>query len=132
MIEGVTNTVYSDAANIRPRLMTVGGAVSIAGAAETALNVVDANRFGYLTLLEAVCTVAGTTAGTWTLRNRVGGSTLLVLQQPITTSVVGTRYCWAFPVPWKTEFVNNSFSIQGSAATLGTWVFLCNGFMSAT
>lgn len=132
MLEGVAQTIYSESANVRPRLLTPGGAVDIAGAVETAISTIDLNRFGYLSLLEATCLVAGTTAGSWTLRLGIAGTTALLLPQPIATSVVGTRYCWAFPVPWKTDAVGGQFTIQASAATLGTWRWLCNGFRSRT
>jgi hypothetical protein len=130
MLEGISNTVYELGATTRPRLFTPGGAVSIANATETAISTVDANRFAYLVTLEAICTVAGTTAGGWTLRDGVGGNTLLALQQPVAAAAVGTRYCWSFPVPWKTNAINKAFSIQGSVATLGTWLWLCNGMLS--
>lgn len=134
MLEGVDNTAYSDIAPLRPRLLTPGGALTLAGAAETALTVPNVRRFGYLFLLEAVCTVAGTTAGTWTLRDDLaasGGAVLVILQQPVAAAAVGTKYCWAFPVAWKSRLQNTAFTIQANAATLGTWVFLCNGFNSA-
>lgn len=131
MLEGIINTVYSDAAHIRPRLLTPGGNVSIAGAAETAISTTDAARFGYLFLLDAICTVVATTAGTWTLRLALAGATALVLQQPVAAAAVGTRYCWSFPVPWKTTALAGVFTIQGSVATLGTWSFHCNGFRSS-
>jgi len=132
MLEGLTQSVYSDAANVRPRLLTPGGAVTIVAAADTSISVADAARFGYLSALEAVCTVAGTTAGTWTLRFNPGTVTLLVLQQPITTAVIGTRYCWSFPVPWKTGAIGGGFAILNSVATMGTWVWHVNGFHSRT
>lgn len=132
MLEGVPLSVYSDAANVRPRLLTPGGSVAIAAAVETAITVADAFRFGYLSLMEAICTVASTTAGTWTLRDALAGATLLVLHQPVTVSVVGTRYCWAYPVPWKSATLGGIFTIQPSVATMGTWQFHVNGFRSRT
>lgn len=132
MLEGIPLSVYSDAANIRPRLLTPGGSVAVAAAVETAITLTDALRFGYLSLMEAICTVVSTTAGTWTLRDAMGGATLLVLHQPVTASVVGTRYCWAYPAPWKTAAMAGVFTIQPSVATMGTWQFHVNGFRSAT
>lgn len=132
MLEGVSQTVYSDAAHIRPRLLTPGGSVSIAGAAETAISTADAARFGYLFLLDAICTAAGTTAGTWTLRRGTAGTIALVLQQPVAAAAVGTRYCWSFPVSWKTDAIGGVFTIQNSVATMGTWAWFVNGFYSRT
>jgi len=124
-------TPFSEQLPNRPPLLTIGGAVSVAAAAETAITSINANRFGYLLELEAICTVASTAAGTWTLRSGVAGTVRLVLQQPVNPSVVGTRYCWAFPMPWKTDAQGGQFTIQPSAATLGTWIFFANGFHSA-
>lgn len=131
MLEGVPVSVYSDAANIRPRLLTPGGSVTIAAAVETAITVTDALRFGYLSLMEAICTVASAREGTWTLRDALAGTTLLVLHQPVMVSVVGTRYCWAYPVPWKNAVKGAVFTIQPSAANVGTWQFHVNGFRSS-
>jgi len=124
-------TPFSETLPTRPPLLTVGQAVSVAAAVETALSVINANRFGYLLEVEAICVVAGTTAGTWNLRDGVAGTSRLLLQQPVAVSVVGTRYCWAFPMPWKTNAQSGQFTIQPSAATLGTWIFLVNGFHSS-
>ena len=132
MMEGIVQSVYSEVATQRPRLLTPGGAVSIGGVVETAISTVDAARFGYMANLTIICTVASTTAGTWTLRNAAGGTTLLVIPQPVAVSIVGTKYCMCFPAPWKTNAINAAFTIQGSVATLGTWTFLVNGFMSST
>lgn len=132
MLEGIVQTVYSEVASVRPRLATPGGGVSIANAVETAISTVDAARFGYLTNLTIICTATSTTAGTWTLRDGMGGGTLLVIPQPVTVAIVGTKYCFCFPVPWKTNAINKAFTIQGSVATMGTWTFLCNGMLSST
>lgn len=132
MLEGIVQTVYSETAAARPRLQTPGGAVSIGNAVETAISVVDAARFGYLVNLTLMCTAVSTTAGTWTLRDGAGGNVLQVIPQPVTAAVVGTKYCFCFPSPWKTNAINKAFTIQGSVATMGTWTFLVNGFMSST
>lgn len=131
MIEGVGNTVYGSEAAHAARLATIGGAVSVAAAAETPLTVARANEFGYLVYMRADCTVAGTTGGTWTLRIAVAGATVLILQMPVVAALVGTSYCWPFPCPWKTGAVNSQFSVQPSVATMGTWIFVCNGFNSS-
>ena len=122
---------FSEQIPTRPPLATPGGAVSIAAAAAVAVSIANANRFGYLQHMEAICTVAGTTAGNWILRDMTAGATLLLLQQPVAVSVVGTRYCWAFPFPWKTQGQGDVFTVEPSAATLGTWVFFVNGFHSS-
>ena len=124
-------SIFSENIVDRLPLQTVGGAVSVAAAAETNLTVVNAGRKGYLLQLEAIATVAATAAGTWTLRDSVGGTTLLILQQPDAAAAVGTRYVWCFPMPWKTAGRGDQFTIEPSAATLGTWLFHVNGFYSA-
>lgn len=124
--------VFGAAINLRPPLFTVGGGVAIAGAAETAITVVDALQFGYLLTLNAICTVQGTTGGTFTLRDGAAGTTLLVLQQPLAPAPLGTSLCWIFPHPWKTNAINKAFTIQHSVATLGTWVWYANGHRSTT
>jgi len=126
------STPFSRPITTRPPLLTIGGAVSVAAAAETPITSVLAGNFGYLLELEAICTIASTGAGTWTLRSGVGLTIRLVLQQPINPSVVGTRYCWAFPMPWKTDLAGGQFTITPSAATLGTWIFFANGMYSST
>lgn len=132
MLEGIPITVYGkDAANAG-RLATIGGAVSVAAAAETPITVSSANEFGYLVYMRADCTVAGTTAGTWGLAQGVGAGSILLLQQPLPAAPVGSSYCWPFPVPWKTVFRGGQFTITPSAVTLGTWLFTVNGFHSAT
>lgn len=131
MLEGVGNTVYGNDAAHAKRLATVGGSVHLATAAETALTVASANEYGYLVHLRADCVTAGTAAGTWTLRLAMGGSSVLVLQQPVAISLIGTSYCWPFPVPWKTTAHGDVFTIKASAVTIGIWQFTCNGFYSA-
>lgn len=127
----MTDEQFSEIIPNRPPLLTIGQGVSVAAAAETALSTANANRFGYLLSLEAICTVAGAAAGTWNLRAGVAGTSRLLLRQPITVSVVGTRYCWSFPFPWKTDAKGGQFTIEPSAATLGTWIFFVNGFHSS-
>lgn len=124
-------TCFSEPLNTRPPLATVGGGLDYSGAVLTAMTVADATRFGYLLYLSACCLVAGTTQGDWTLRNS-GGATLVVLRQPFDTPSPGVELCWPFPHPWKTALVNQTFTIQGSVATMGTWRFIANGFRSAT
>lgn len=132
MLEGIPVTAYGKEAPKAGRLATIGGAVSVAAAAETAITVSSANEFGYLVYMRADCTIAGTTAGTWALKLGVGAGTALLLQMPIAAAPVGTSYCWPFPVPWKTALLGGQFTITPSAATLGTWLFTTNGFYSST
>lgn len=131
MLEGITQTIYGRDAADANRLMTVGGALTLAAAAETALTVGSANEFAYMTYLRADCTVIGTTGGTWRLRIGLAGATVLYLQMPIPAAPVGTSYCWPFPVPWKTAAKAGVFTLEPSVATMGTWVFICNGFHSS-
>lgn len=131
MLEGLTQTIYGRDAAHANRLMTIGGAVSVAAAAETALTVASPNEFGYLTYMRCDCTVASTTPGTWRLRIGAGGATVLYFQQPVTAAVVGSSYCWPFPVPWKTGAQGGQFTIEPSVATMGTWLFIVNGFYSS-
>jgi hypothetical protein len=112
-------------------LLTPGSGVAIAAAAETAISLTSAGRFGYLQQMEAICTVIGTTAGTWTLRSGLAGTTRLILQAPVAAIAVGSRYIWQFPHPWKTDGRADVFTIQPSVATIGTWVFHVNGFLSS-
>jgi hypothetical protein len=131
MLEGVPITVYGNDAAAAKRLITIGGAVSVAAAAETPLTASSASEFGYLVYMRADCTVAGTTAGAWSLNIKVGGATVLLLQMPVAAAPVGTSYCWPFPVPWKTTGQGDQFSITPSVATMGTWIFCVNGFYSS-
>lgn len=131
MLEGVKFTVFgNDAASIG-RLQTIGGAVSVAAAAETPITAVSANEFGYLVYMRADCTVAGAAAGHWELALGMGAGATLLLQQPQVPVAVGSSYCWPFPVPWKTALRGGQFTITPSAATLGTWMFTVNGFYSS-
>lgn len=132
MLEGVPITVYGKDAAAVNRLETIGGAVSVAAAAETPLTVASANEFAYLVYMRADCTTAGTTAGFWTLRRGVAGSTALLLQMPVAAAPVGTSYCWPFPVPWKSNAQGGQITVQPSVATMGTWIFTVNGFHSST
>jgi hypothetical protein len=125
------DTVFSEAINIRPPLLTPGGGVDVTAAADTAISVVDAARFGYLLYLQAVCLAASTTVGDWLLKDAMGGATLLTLSQPEAASTIGKEFCWPFPHPWKTAAKNGAFAIAPSVATMGTWRFYCNGFRSA-
>lgn len=131
MLEGVPTTVYgNDAAAIR-RLATIGGAVSVAAAAETPLTVPAAAEFGYLVYMRADCVVAGAAAGFWSLRIGLAGAVVLLLQQANVPAAVGASYCWPFPVPWKTTAQGGQFTVEPSAANLGTWIFTVNGFYSS-
>lgn len=131
MLEGVSLTVYGNDAAAMNRLRTIGGAVSVAAAAETPLTVAAANEFGYLVYMRADCTVVGVTAGTWALNIKLAGATVLLLQMPVVAVPVGTSYCWPFPVPWKTTGQGDQFTITPSVATMGTWLFTVNGFHSS-
>jgi len=131
MLEGIVSTVYGKDAARADRLMTVGGRVAVVAAAETPLTVASANQFGYLAYMRADCTVASMTGGAWSLRIGVAGAVVLILSQPVTAAVVGSSYCWPFPVPWKTTAQNGQFTIEPSVATMGTWQFFVNGFHSS-
>lgn len=122
----------SDALNTRQPLLTVGAGVDVSAAGVTVLTVADVARFAYILYLEAICLVASTTSGTWILETDQAGVDLLDLAQPVTASEVGTRYCWPFPHPWKTPNIGGRFQINASVATMGTWKFTCNGFLSST
>lgn len=113
------------------KLATIGGAVAVSGTAETPLTAVDAALVlkGALYRLEAVCTVAATTAGFWTLRGSTGGTALIILHNGSAASAVGTRLVWEFPVPWNVDSVLGFFTVEPSVATLGTWQFTVNGAM---
>lgn len=110
-------------------LLPVAGGVSISSAAEVPISAIVASKFGYLQRLEAICTAVGSTIGDWTLRDKVTGSTLLVLKQPIAIAVLGTRYTWDFPKALKMAAIGDQFTIQGSVNTLGTWFWILNGYM---
>lgn len=131
MLEGVPVTVYGNDAAAMKRLATIGGAVSVAAAAETPITAASANEYGYLVYMRADCTVAGVAAGTWALKIALAGATVLLLQQPLPAAPVGSSYCWPFPVPWKTTAQNDQFTITPSVATMGTWLFTVNGFHSS-
>lgn len=131
MLEGIEVTVYGNDAAAAGRLRTIGDAVAVAAAAETPFTVASAQEFGYLAYLRADCTIAGTTAGTWNLRLAAAGTSVLLLQMPIPAAPVGTSYCWPFPVPWKTDAKGAQFTLTPSVATMGTWAFICNGFLSS-
>lgn len=131
MLEGIEVTAYGNDAPAANRLRTIGGSVAMAAAAETLLTVASANEFGYLVYMRADCTVASTTAGTWSLRLQAASAVVLILQQPVVAAPVGSSYCWPFPVPWKTLAKGDQFTIQPSVATMGTWQFFVNGFHSS-
>lgn len=131
MLEGIDKTVYGNDAAAAGRLITIGGRVAVAAAAETPLTVASLREFGYLAYMRADCTVASTTAGAWSLRLAAGGAVVLILSQPVVAAPVGSSYCWPFPVPWKTTTVNAQFTIEPSVATMGTWQFIVNGFLSS-
>ena len=131
MLEGVTQTVYGNDAAAMNRLATAGSAGNVAAAVETGLTTGSAFEFGYLVYMRADCLVAGTTGGFWQLRANFAGGVLLNLRMPVVAAPVGTSYCWPFPVPWKTPNKNDTFTIQPSVATMGTWAFIVNGFYSS-
>jgi hypothetical protein len=131
MLEGVQHTVYGNDAAQAHRLLTTGLAVSVAAAVETQLTDPSVNEYGYLVYMRADCTVAGTTAGYWKLRLGLLGAPVLYLQQPTPAAAVGSSICWPFPVPWKTTFPSLYFTLEPSVATLGTWIFVVNGFYSS-
>lgn len=131
MLEGVPVTIYGREASEANRLRTIGGSVTMVAAAETLLTIASANEFGYLVYMRADCTVASTTAGTWSLRLQAASAVVLILQQPVVAAPVGSSYCWPFPVPWKTLAKGDQFTIQPSVATMGTWQFFVNGFHSS-
>lgn len=131
MLEGIPVTVYGKDAAHSDRLITIGGSVAVAAAAETPLTTIGANMFQYLVYMRADCTVAGLTGGTWGLRLQAASPIVLYLQMPVAAAPVGTSYCWPFPVPWKTLAQGDQFTIQPSVATMGTWQFFVNGFKSS-
>src|SRR5207247_11174212 len=124
MLEGVAQTVYSEPANTRGRLRGFGGVpfVDITGV-NSPISAAQPSLFGYLTQLDAVCTGASSTIGVWSLLLSSGGTNPWSYKQTVAVSVIGTRYTWLFPVPWKTDTVNASFFITPNVATMGTWNF---------
>ncbi len=114
-----------------PKLLTPGGAALVTGAAEVEISVVDPGSQvrGVLFRIDAVCVVAATTAGVWTLRGALAGSELLELYLGAASAAIGTRLSWEFPIPWRAESAIDVFTIQQSVATLGSWRFTCNGTM---
>ena len=131
MLEGILKTAYGQQIPNTGRLFAIGGAVSVAAAAETALTIPSANEFGYLCYLRADCIILGVTGGTWELHLAAGGAGVMHLQMPVVAVPVGTSYCWPFPVPWKTTAKNGQFTLTPSVATMGTWMFTLNGFRSS-
>jgi hypothetical protein len=122
---------YGNLAPRATRLQTIGGAVSVAAAAETPFTVASPYEYSYLVYLRTDCTQVGTTGGWWTLRLGTASTIALLLQMPVVAAPVGTSYCWPFPVPWKTILINAQFTVTPNVATMGTWVFTCNGFCSS-
>jgi hypothetical protein len=131
MLEGVPASEYGNLAPRATRLQTIGGAVSVAAAAETPFTVASPYEYSYLVYLRTDCTQVGTTGGWWTLRLGTASTIALLLQMPVVAAPVGTSYCWPFPVPWKTILINAQFTVTPNVATMGTWVFTCNGFCSS-
>ena len=131
MLEVVPVTVYGNDAAAANRLLTIGMGVAVAAAVETPLTVISAAEFAYLVYMRADCTIAGTTGGFWNLKIAVGGTIVIDFQMPVVAAPVGTSYCWPFPVPWKTTAKGDQFTITPSVATMGTWVFIVNGFYSS-
>jgi hypothetical protein len=125
-------TVFSEAIDIRPPLLGVGGGPLLSAAGDNAVTVADAARFGYLLYLQMICTVASTTVGTWTLKDSMGGAVLDTFSQPDPAVAVGIEHCFPFPHPFKTATVNAQFALNFSVATMGTWRVNICGFMSAT
>jgi hypothetical protein len=130
MLEGVPVTVYGQDAAAANRLATLGGAVAVS-IGETWLTAVSAQEYGYIVYLRCDCTAVGTTAGLWSLNLGVGGASAINLQMPVAAAPIGSSYCWPFPVPWKTLAKGGQFTLTPSVATMGTWVFICNGFYSS-
>ncbi len=119
---------------------TAGGTSITNTATETALATIDAARFQYLTSIHGVCRVLGANNAieTWTLRDGAAGTILWVFDAPIDVPVnvhlgqmaAGTAQPFYFPVPLKTSAINKQFTMQASAADLGTWRFHVNGYLS--
>lgn len=107
-------------------LITPGGAVTIADAAEHDISSGPTVN-SYLRRIEGVCTVAGTTAGTISLRRKNGGAVYLIFNEPVAPPI-GTRRSFIFDSPIPADGEGAAFSLQFSVATLGTWVFYVNGF----
>ena len=112
------------------KLYPIGGSVAVSGTAEAPLTVVDPSQAlkGALFRVEAVCTVAATTAGYWELRNTTGGTVLLNLHLGA-AAAIGTQRVWEFDVPLLNPNVLSVFTVKPSVATLGTWQFTVNGAM---
>jgi hypothetical protein len=130
MLEGIEHTIYGSEASEATRLVTLGNSVSVAAAIETPLTDTKAFEFGYLVYMRADCTVVGTTAGYWKLRCGIGAAPVLHLQQALPAAPVGSSLCWPFPVPWKNAHRADIFTLEPSVATMGTWIFIVNGFYS--
>jgi hypothetical protein len=118
---------------------TAGGTSITNTVTETAISVVDASRFGYLCMIHAVCSVVGTNAAiaTWTLKDGAAGTTIWVFDVPINSPTGTTLNGFTagggpitFAVPLKTNAINKAFTMTASVATLGTWRFHVNGYLS--
>lgn len=118
------NLIYTD------KLLPIGGSVAVSGNVEVPLTVLSSSLRlkAALFRIEAVCTVAATTAGYWELRNTLVADTILNLHLGAATAI-GTRLIWEFPVPLIAPTVLTQFSVKPSVATLGTWQFIVNGAM---
>lgn len=121
---------------------TAAGVVITNTVTQTALNVIDAARFGYLLSITGVCSVVGTNAAiaTWTLKDGASGTVLRTFDVGINSPVgsqlgsmlAGGDQLTQFIVPLKTNAINKQFTITASVATLGTWRFFVNGYLSTT
>jgi len=119
---------------------TATGVVITNSVTETALQTIDAARFAYLCSITGVCSVVGTNAAiaTWTLKDGAAGTTLRVWDVGINSPVgsqlgsmlAGGDQLTSFTVPLKTNALNKQFTITASVATLGTWRFFVNGYLS--
>jgi len=119
---------------------TATGVVITNSVTETALQTIDADRFAYLCSITGVCSVVGTNAAiaTWTLKDGAAGTTLRVWDVGINSPVgsqlgsmlAGGDQLTSFTVPLKTNALNKQFTITASVATLGTWRFFVNGYLS--
>lgn len=120
---------------------TAGGTSITNTVTETAISTADASKFGYLCMIHGICTVIGTNAAiaTWTLKDGAAGTTLWVFDVAINSPVGSTLNNVGaapnagpitFAVPLKTNAINKSYTMTASVATLGTWRFHVNGFLS--
>jgi hypothetical protein len=95
----------------------------------------------YLQALEATCTAANTTTGYWSILNSrlpvpaAGGVRVVTKLYLHKTATIGDVIRWEFPTPFLSASaaagaIEESFAIQPSVGTLGTWIFVAYGFES--